>query len=109
MQTLQTFLNRTVKENVYNHSYLLAWGRNVHAQLSLAYASEHELTPKLVTSKATSTITQICTGGHAYEHQGHTICRTDSGSVYSWGWNAFGQLGKDNEDNILRLRTSCPK
>ena len=72
---------------------LLAWGRNAHAQLGLAYASEHELKPKLVTSKATSTITQICTGGHAYEHQGHTICRTDSGSVYSWGWNAFGQLG----------------
>ncbi len=72
---------------------LLAWGRNKHAQLGLAYTSEYELKPQLVTSKSTSTIAQICTGGHAYEQQGHTICRTDSGSVYSWGWNAFGQLG----------------
>ncbi|QDZ17710.1 chromosome condensation regulation protein [Chloropicon primus] len=71
---------------------LLAWGRNANAELGLAYKSDYELSPKLVTS-STATITQLCTGGHAFEEQGHTICKTGSGYVFSWGWNAFGQLG----------------
>lgn len=72
---------------------LLAWGRNVDAELGLAYSSTGELKPALVASNSSSAITQICTGGHAYEQQGHAVCRTESGSVFSWGWNAFGQLG----------------
>lgn len=72
---------------------VVAWGENAHAQLGLGYESSMELEPKLVTSTQGSNILTLSTGGYAYEQQGHTVCRTDGGRVYAWGWNAFGQLG----------------
>ena len=30
---------------------------------------------------------------------GHTVACTDSGDVYSWGWNADGQLGLGNDQS----------
>jgi len=30
---------------------------------------------------------------------GHTVACTDSGDVYSWGWNADGQLGLGDDQS----------
>ena len=29
----------------------------------------------------------------------HTVACTDSGDVYSWGWNSDGQLGLDDDQS----------
>ena len=33
----------------------------------------------------------------------HTICLSDKGKIYSWGNNSYGQLGREDNSNILPL------
>jgi len=77
---------------------LYGWGRNTVGQLGLAYTTRAELKPVLIASGTSTDVTLVATGGYAYEYQGHTAAVTASGKVYTWGWNAFGQLGLGSLD-----------
>ncbi|KAK3242768.1 hypothetical protein CYMTET_47552 [Cymbomonas tetramitiformis] len=72
---------------------LFAWGKNVHGQLGLAFNTHSELKPTLVSSVSSTDVVSVVTGGYAYEYQGHTMALTAAGKLFTWGWNAFGQLG----------------
>lgn len=72
---------------------LFGWGSNSRGQLGLAYTTMSELRPLLIASDSSTDVAAVATGGFAYEYQGHTMAVTTSGKVFTWGWNAFGQLG----------------
>ena len=40
----------------------------------------------------------ICAGGLAYQYEGQSVIVFGSGSLHSFGWNAFGQLGTGEID-----------
>ena len=33
----------------------------------------------------------------------HTIVLTNSGEVYSWGWNNWGQIGIGSDENVVSV------
>eukprot|EP00192_Tetraselmis_astigmatica_P009703 CAMPEP_0117664012 /NCGR_PEP_ID=MMETSP0804-20121206/8955_1 /TAXON_ID=1074897 /ORGANISM="Tetraselmis astigmatica, Strain CCMP880" /LENGTH=853 /DNA_ID=CAMNT_0005471141 /DNA_START=124 /DNA_END=2685 /DNA_ORIENTATION=- len=78
---------------VNRNGELFGWGCNSHGQLGLAYTTPNELRPQLIASATSTDVTAVATGGFAYEYQGHTLAVAASGKVFTWGWNAFGQLG----------------
>mmetsp|Transcript_50073 Transcript_50073/g.160252 ORF Transcript_50073/g.160252 Transcript_50073/m.160252 type:complete len:506 (-) Transcript_50073:46-1563(-) len=72
---------------------LWGWGKNTRGQLGLSYTTKTELKAQLISSAASTDVVAVAGGGFAYEYQGHAMALTASGKVFSWGWNAFGQLG----------------
>uniref|UniRef100_A0A061R4H9 Regulator of chromosome condensation n=1 Tax=Tetraselmis sp. GSL018 TaxID=582737 RepID=A0A061R4H9_9CHLO len=72
---------------------LFGWGRNDRGQLGLAYTTLSEMRPQLIASISSADVEAVATGGFAYEYQAHSLAVTSSGKVFTWGWNAFGQLG----------------
>lgn len=64
-----------------------AWGSDSNGQLGddaiLANKSAPVQVPGL------TGVMEVCAGGY------HSLALTTGGSVYAWGWDAFGQLGND--------------
>lgn len=89
----QLALGATHVVGVNRNGELFGWGRNSNGQLGLAYTTPSELRPQLISSATSTDVAAIATGGFAYEYQGHSVAVTGSGKVFTWGWNAFGQLG----------------
>jgi alpha-tubulin suppressor-like RCC1 family protein len=65
---------------------ILVWGANDKAQLGLG-DTEQRLSPVLLPKFTTERITQITCGGDS------SMALTDSGSLFVWGNNHYGQLG----------------
>ncbi|CAG2112644.1 unnamed protein product, partial [Medioppia subpectinata] len=97
-----------------NHSLALTsagqmfgWGCNLFGQLGIGNKVDESVPkPSLVKRLAAKMVVQIACGGN------HSLALTINGSIYSWGSNAFGQLGngmKGNCENspieILSLRS----
>lgn len=69
---------------------LFSWGSNSRGQLAKDTTEQISSSPKLVKALATKHIVQIASG------QYHSLALTNSGDLYSWGSNAYGQLGLGN-------------
>ncbi|XP_077371584.1 RCC1 domain-containing protein 1-like [Festucalex cinctus] len=75
------------------HSVLLSasgavytWGLGSHGQLGHGGLSSEEH-PRVVEALWGMTMSSVATGGW------HTVCISDGGDLYVWGWNESGQLG----------------
>ncbi|XP_027205306.2 putative E3 ubiquitin-protein ligase HERC4 [Dermatophagoides pteronyssinus] len=75
---------------------LFSWGCNLFGQLGLGNREEYEISkPSLIKKLAPKQIIQISCGGN------HCLALAKNGEVYSWGSNAFGQLGLGNSGYCL--------
>lgn len=73
---------------------LFGWGKNNAGQLGIKASKYPKIAPAAVVSaSAAPAFAQIAAGGYAYNYQGHSAAVLKDGSLYTWGWNAFGQLG----------------
>ncbi|XP_055530268.1 probable E3 ubiquitin-protein ligase HERC4 isoform X2 [Wyeomyia smithii] len=70
-----------------NWGQLFSWGSNAVGQLGHDSDQSSFSTPRMVKSIATKTIVQIAAG------QMHCLALTNSGELYAWGANGYGQLG----------------
>ena len=66
---------------------VFAWGRNNYGQIGTA-SNNNQLTPIKVNGFDGQRVASISAGS------AHSLALTESGQVYGWGNNAFGQLGK---------------
>ncbi|XP_063703150.1 probable E3 ubiquitin-protein ligase HERC4 isoform X2 [Culicoides brevitarsis] len=65
---------------------VFSWGSNELSQLG--YDTENDIvTPKIIRSLATKHVIQVSCG------QFHSLALTNSGDLYAWGANGYGQLG----------------
>ncbi|XP_061891647.1 RCC1 domain-containing protein 1 [Entelurus aequoreus] len=62
------------------------WGLGSHGQLGHGGLSSEE-EPRVVEALWGMTMSCVATGGW------HTVCISDGGDMYVWGWNESGQLG----------------
>ncbi len=65
---------------------LYTWGNNEHGQLGDG-TTEERYTPTKITIDGGKKVIAVSLGG------GHSAAITEDGSLYTWGWNANGQLG----------------
>ena len=73
---------------------VFSWGRNNYGQIGIA-SNHNQLTPTKVPGFNGQLISAISAGS------AHSLALTESGQVYGWGNNAFGQLGKKSINNRL--------
>jgi RCC1 and BTB domain-containing protein len=85
----------------YWHTFVLSecgdlygFGYNTDGEIGCGNTA-HQLTPIKINGFDGKKIASIACGG------GHSLALTESGSVYSWGWNPYGQLGVGNYKNEL--------
>lgn len=79
---------------ILSNGALYTWGSNNFGQLGIG-TRESKTTPTLVPDfpPAGTTITTIATGGS------YTVALLSDGSLYTWGWNQYGQLGTGTTAN----------
>lgn len=76
------------------HRGIWAWGANTDGQGGYGQASgQAEPTPVPVSDKNLFGVTQAVAG------LGHTVAISWNGRIYTWGWNAYGQLGQGDDDD----------
>lgn len=76
-----------------NDGTVWAWGRNDYGQLGNTLKSESN-TPIQVEETGFTNVSKIAAGWH------HNIALKNDGSLWTWGWNYYGQLGNGNYGNI---------
>ena len=72
------------------------WGWNQYGQLGNGTTTNSRIPVAVVTTGtplAGKTISQIAAGN------AHALAMTDDGTVYTWGWNQYGQLGNGTTTN----------
>ena len=72
------------------------WGWNQYGQLGNGTTTNSRIPVAVVTTGtplAGKTISQIAAGN------AHALAMTDDGTVYTWGWNQYGQLGNNSTIN----------
>jgi RCC1 and BTB domain-containing protein len=82
---------------------LYTWGWGEHGQLGQGSLDDSCVPKKVVFDDSDLSIAQLACGDR------HCLVRTESGDVYTWGSNEFGQLGIGQYDEIIsspRLLTS---
>jgi hypothetical protein len=90
-----------------NSGEVYAWGQNRRAQIGDERNHNHS-TPIKLNAFNGEKVTNISCGGW------HSMARTESGRVFSWGRNHFGQLGLNNNDedvnkpSIISLSNKTP-
>ncbi|XP_074647680.1 putative E3 ubiquitin-protein ligase HERC4 isoform X2 [Tubulanus polymorphus] len=67
--------------------HVLSWGMNKHGQLGLGTVSLYVDHPEVLVSLQGIPVRQIASGGY------HSFILSQSGAVFGWGKNDFGQLG----------------
>lgn len=66
---------------------LFSWGHDRHGQLGHGVEQGFLATPKIIKALATKQVVQIACGSE------HCMALTNTGELYSWGRNQYGQLG----------------
>ena len=89
-------LNHTVAQT--HDGNLYTWGDNKYGQLGLG-DSRNRFVPSLIQvqredSQRVESFADVSSGGR------HCIAVSRSGAVYTWGWNAHGQLGLGHKDDV---------
>jgi len=77
------------------HNTVYTWGRNNYGQLGNGSNTTNNV-PVLVNTSGVlngKTITQVAAGGY------HSLALASDGTVYTWGFNAVGQLGNGSNTN----------
>ncbi|XP_021697448.1 probable E3 ubiquitin-protein ligase HERC4 isoform X1 [Aedes aegypti] len=70
-----------------NWGQVFSWGSNSIGQLGHDTDLQTYTTPRMIKTIATKTVVQIASG------QFHSLALTNSGELFSWGANGYGQLG----------------
>ena len=79
---------------------LYTWGRNTESQLGLGDNNDDQPTPQKVTMPVgVSKFIDIDAGGF------HSLALTDTGDIYAWGTNLYGQLGLGDAAKNTTLTT----
>ncbi|XP_055954935.1 probable E3 ubiquitin-protein ligase HERC4 isoform X2 [Patella vulgata] len=68
-----------------------SWGANNHGQLGCDQNISYRASPKFIECLKGIPVAQIATGGN------HSFILSQSGAVFGWGRNSFGQLGVNDE------------
>ena len=82
--------NHTFCKTLNNEIY--CWGKNEYGQLGLEN-TDNQNTPILCSSLLNEDIVDIKCGDD------HTLVLTSNGDVLSCGWNRYGQLGRETDNN----------
>ena len=78
---------------------LYTWGNNKHGQLGLGDSGNGTERNKPTKVTTLSNVAAICLGSD------HSAAITTDGSLYTWGWNNYGQLGLgDKTDRITPVK-----
>ena len=72
---------------------VFCWGWDLHGQCGQGRSTVVVDQPQAVSALGGLKVVGIAAG------LAHTVVCTDSGDVYSWGWNSDGQLGLGNDQN----------
>ncbi|ETN59614.1 hect E3 ubiquitin ligase [Anopheles darlingi] len=70
-----------------NWGQVYSWGSNAVGQLGQETDTTRQIIPRLIRSIAAKQVVQIAAGHY------HCLALTNSGELYAWGSNAYGQLG----------------
>lgn len=65
---------------------LFSFGRNQNGQLGYGNLND-SLLPQQVTALADQRVVRVACGAE------HSVCSTDTGEVYAWGWGRYGNIG----------------
>ena len=71
---------------ILDNGSLMCWGNNFYGQLGIGSTIDQN-TPTTVSLGIGRTAVSVDTGDY------HTCAVLDNGSLFCWGWNAYGQLG----------------
>lgn len=80
-----------------------SWGDNNYGQLGAKESSNHSTVPvrvRLDNGATLDNIKSIAAGGY------HSVALDNDGYVWTWGLNAYGQLGQDQDRSVLPLNNS---
>ena len=77
---------------------LYMWGLNNNGQLGLGDTTQRNI-PTLVDPAKFGNEKIVDVGLGGWSTNGHTIALTETGKVYAWGLNGYGQLGINNTTN----------
>ncbi|XP_044727132.1 probable E3 ubiquitin-protein ligase HERC4 isoform X2 [Chrysoperla carnea] len=66
---------------------IFSWGSDLYGQLGHGKVADIQSTPKIIRALATLNVVQIKCGLR------HSLALTNSGELYTWGANDYGQLG----------------
>ena len=76
---------------------IYSWGNNDYGQLGLGTIEPYKLTPQKVTKPSgVSKFINIAVG------KNHSLALTDTGDIYSWGKNGYGQLGLASTESLKK-------
>jgi len=67
-----------------------AWGNNVTGQLGNGTQVDRSAPIRI---SSLSNIVAVAAGGYYAQGFGHSLALRSDGTVWAWGWNAYGQLG----------------
>lgn len=81
-----------VKNENCKSTILLSFGRNNYGQLGRTTKEPYDYHPLPINFES-QLLKDVCCGSE------HNLCLTETGQVWSWGWNEHGQLGQMNEIN----------
>ncbi|EFJ39741.1 hypothetical protein VOLCADRAFT_70529 [Volvox carteri f. nagariensis] len=77
---------------------LFTFGRNQNGQLGLGHTNDC-LSPQLVVALQGERVRSVACGSE------HSLAATESGTVFSWGWGRYGNLGDgESQDRYLPTR-----
>lgn len=71
-----------------------SFGRNISGQLGLGHAAD-SLAPQLVEALSGKRVVGVAAGAE------HSVCCTDEGEVYAWGWGTYYCIGDGDVQNRL--------
>ncbi|XP_058829831.1 probable E3 ubiquitin-protein ligase HERC4 isoform X2 [Topomyia yanbarensis] len=84
---------------ITNWGQLFTWGSNAVGQLGHDSDLSSYTTPRMVKAIATKSVIQVAAG------QMHSLALTNSGELYSWGANGYGQLGLGTTNEKVPIPT----
>lgn len=87
----------TADGNVYS------WGRGTFGRLGNGSELDHHL-PTKIEFNFTDNLKIVGISAGAY----HSLALADDGSVWSWGYNTYGQLGVDGENSLVPCLLTLP-
>jgi alpha-tubulin suppressor-like RCC1 family protein len=79
---------------VTEHGAVYTWGDGRKGQLGHPNEPSLKQVPRVVEALSSVHVVQVACGAS------HTVCLTDSGVMYSWGWSKFGQTGHGDRQTV---------